>query len=607
MSKKNLPSLPSQTTATAEILDFLFQSQEVGDYGKLCQHYYILGVDKLREKIMDYVRLENIKNGRPEDCLEDNIFAEQYKDYINYHNKNLVLRCNSDNFVNDIRHLYIADGYDIFITKNPLKTKVLSKREYAAQKEKGTLNENYSNDGKSFVSCEEFGVSRCDSNVIALTNIVLDIDCHEDLAPDEFIKIKDDFTEYMDEMFEDLPTPTLIDFTGRGFHVWYSIKSAAKSMDWLYRKIAQALNDKLEVVLQDYKICFPELSVDKSVATSVSGLIRVPGTKNTLSNADPEILKFTPVKYSLDELKDVLGIVIVKKSAKSKTNGKKPAYETKKNKKNLQKRRKQAIEEYAESKLEDGKINSFRHNILMLYYNVLVQLMDIDKAKSMCEKFNAKYFAIPLDKNDLYFMYATFKKVGYYKYTTNAFNDKFGCIIEKKSVDTSSLRKKEKRAKAKEARNFKIITTFVECDNVTKTARITGHAYNTVKKVIEAKYEKIEQLKKKLKNARDRRICASFRLSRSLKKAAKAGKCCIQTVKKVVERYRELYYFLMEDMQESLPDIYNAIQHWKTQHHFVLYKNEFLAIVDRTSEYYGLSKAEVNIAVAPYINPYYSA
>ena len=145
----------------------------------------------------------------------------------------------------------------------------------------------------------------------------------------------------------------------------------------------------------------------------------MPGTKNSKSYFDVELIEFNKIKYDLNELKDLLGVKINKAKKIKKSYNKKTRI-------SLPKRRLKIIKDAVENnnrKVEEGN----RHNYCFMLYNNLKQLVDENKAVLGLYAFN-NTFSKPLPEYEIKAIIKSVNglKLGYYKYTNKRFSEMLG-------------------------------------------------------------------------------------------------------------------------------------------------------------------------------------
>ncbi len=544
------------TPKICEVINYIFNSEKIEKYGCLKEHFYIF-------------------------CKSSN--------------NNIVFRANSGEVISSLAPEKISSQFNIYISKNSLKTSVCSDNKLSASAEEGRYDALISG-GKNSKSKAAYKITNCDGNILGLKNIVIDIDCHDALSPEELDTIKNSFMPCFIEYCEEnqIPTPTLIYWSGRGFHIYYSIFEAyKKTQSWLYTLVVDKLIDSYQKFLDAYPFSLEELKIDTAASHNISGLIRLIGTPNPATIINPEIILFDKHKFTLDELADIYAI---SRNINSKTKN----IKTCKNENELAKFRLNILEKYVDDKSGYG----CREIIAHLYYNYAVQIYDRDTAIKKLQNINQKFYTALLP-NELNSIIRNINKHGVYKYSNKAFiiklnlNDKEialyhindGCRKAKYYAT-----KKIARQKKKNERDKKIIAIYRKTLSFKETAIAVGVCINTVKKVIRTNNIIVKDNRKAVRN---RKIIANYFRTKKTKTAAKAGKVCLNTAKKIIKAYTNLRYCLMNKLQnDEIPNTYFLYQLFVK--HFYWTKREFKVLKRAIAEYTGLDDEDISIALNSY-------
>lgn len=522
---------------------------------------------------------------------------------VKNHNEKPMLdfyRGNSGCVLNDISDARFSKNEDIYISKNPLKTKVVSPEIRKRIKEKGLSAALYST-GMKPGAYDGYTITNCENNVIGLKNIVIDIDCHYDLTPDEWENIRTAFVNALDDIKEYIPTPTIINFTGRGFHFWFSIHEVSKQLGFIYKLVCEELCNKLEIAIKE---CLPfetdNFSIDRAASKNIAGLIRMPGTNNSKASLDSKIIEFTKNKYDLNELKDMLNISIKSKPNKKRNFCKKKFI-------SLPKKRLEIIKDAVVHNMRNVS-EGCRHNYCFMYYNCLKQLVSEKKAVLGLYEFNNK-FRNPLSESELKSIIRSISRLnlGFYKYTNKRFSEMLGLdeseIINYRLVKSHSSYKnklKEKRMLYKLNRNKKVLDIYAATGSI-KEACKAGVCENTARKIIKENSNMLATLKRRIISVRNRKVFNNFLNSNSIKKAAYVGNCCVVTAKKIIDTYVELRKNIVNLIEQKKIIIDEIFYYRMRNHHDKLYKNDYNYLEKKVQEITGLNKEDINIAIAPYI------
>lgn len=599
--------LSEYTKKYKDIFDYIYDNEEVFKYGKLNEHIAILTLNQQKNDVAAILNDESLVS------------------------KKLLYRANTGSFYKETRDIELPKKFDVYVTKNALKTKVISDRQYKDNEEKG-LSSGIVSCGRNFKSHCGSRLKVTKSNIVGLKNIVIDIDCHDDLSPEELSNIKNKFMNLTNDsenpLFDGiLPEPTLIMWSGRGFHIWYSLKEAfCLSQKWLYELVTDKLIGKLENWLNENNIDLYGLEIDKSASKNVAGFIRMPGTYNTKAGAVSQMIAFNQIKYTLDDLKSSLEIqtykiktfsesspelkVIHPKFAAKTIHSKYKPDNTKSNKNSFISERINEVRRIALEQKSNGDCSN-RHNLIHAFYNCAVQLMDRDAAKEETYKFNKEYFRSPVCKNEVGQAIKTIdalKPWGYYFYSDLTFGEK---INSKRYIERAKNKKKTakikyranlkyKRQSEKEDRNKCIIYKYKETGSFMEAAKAGGVCYNTARKIIaDAGYN--TEIGKQKKAAAARKTFNKFKKTNSITKAAKAGGVCYNTAKKIITIYQALAENICGIIKSGIVKIPQIIIDSIKQNHNKMNASEFNCIQKTISDITGLDKLDIKIAIASYL------
>lgn len=153
------------------------------------------------------------------------------------------------------------------------------------------------------------GVSRRESDLFGLQNIVIDIDCHEverqrdipGLVQAFLWRCKRDLWET-----NTIPSPNSIVRTGRGVQLWWAIQPCYGGSDYgksryHYDKIKNNLMDHIEVMLNEYEE-LSGLEVDRGASSNPVGYFRLPCTYNTTAKCYSALEILHDKRYDQREL-----------------------------------------------------------------------------------------------------------------------------------------------------------------------------------------------------------------------------------------------------------------------------------------------------------------
>lgn len=295
-------------------------------------------------------------------------------------------------------------------------------------------------DNKDYYICPnllKFGMQkRTEDTIFSLKNIILDIDAHE--YNGDFSEIKPIFIETLIEEFEEagLPLWNIQVFTGRGFQLWWCLEETSKSLLWLYKEVQEGIMNKIQEVLNAYRITFDEaLTLDKASSRKVAGLFRLFGTYNHITKTKTEVKVLSDKKFSLNFLKEIFYKKKEKIEKKKKLNG----YKQKISKANFTYNK--SINEYRIEMIEKlvsmrGDCTGSREMIAYVYYNECVQVYDRVIAKEKLYELNSS-FPIPLLDREISATVRGVDKAVNQKNKNNCYILKNSRIIEMLDMDES--------------------------------------------------------------------------------------------------------------------------------------------------------------------------
>lgn len=277
---------------------------------------------------------------------------------------------------------------------------------------------------------------RTDDNIFSLKNVVVDIDAHN--YNGDFNDIKAIFIKVLKEEFEEngLPLWNIQVFTGRGFQLWWCLEETSKELLWLYKEVQEGIMNKIQEVLNAYRITFDEaLTVDKASSCKVSGLFRLFGTYNHKTKTKTEVVVLTEKKHTLNFLKEFFG------NEKEKTEKKKKAKGSKLKKSKARFTYNKNVNEYRVKMVEKlvsmrGDCTGTREMIAYVYYNECVQVFDRVVARKKLDELNSS-FPIPLQDREIIALARGVDKAVNQKNQTNCYILKNSRIIEMLDIDES--------------------------------------------------------------------------------------------------------------------------------------------------------------------------
>lgn len=147
------------------------------------------------------------------------------------------------------------------------------------------------------------GVRRVTEDVFGLHNIVIDIDCHEDIP-----NSADLTAALIWRCARDLwgtgecPEPNSVVFSGRGVQLWWALEPASVKIQYWYKRMQAWLMDALQGVLDDNPEELGDLSIDRSASIRLAGLFRLPLTYNTKTGRKGRMQILHSERYKLQDM-----------------------------------------------------------------------------------------------------------------------------------------------------------------------------------------------------------------------------------------------------------------------------------------------------------------
>lgn len=128
------------------------------------------------------------------------------------------------------------------------------------------------------------GGDRNSANLFTLSNIVLDVDCHDaSMTPKQRQHLLDAFLFFLRaDMIgsRDFLSPNTIVETGRGVQLWWAIEPVSKWKAQQYEAVREKLIGQLQKFLEDIP-ALHGLEIDKGASHNAAGVFRLPGSYNS--------------------------------------------------------------------------------------------------------------------------------------------------------------------------------------------------------------------------------------------------------------------------------------------------------------------------------------
>lgn len=103
-----------------------------------------------------------------------------------------------------------------------------------------------------------------------------------------------------------IPCPNIIENSGRGYHLIWLIEQVAVSLDWMVKKVTQNFSLSIHELLCAHNAC--GFNVDISYASNVSGLTRIPGSFNTVSQTYSDFCLLHDIRLDLPKMYDSIAV-----------------------------------------------------------------------------------------------------------------------------------------------------------------------------------------------------------------------------------------------------------------------------------------------------------
>ncbi len=242
----------------------------------------------------------------------------------------------------------------------------------------------------TYVTANDFFFNkRQNEYVFSLHNIILDIDCHGKPV-DEANRLADFF---LGRLYRDLitygefPEPSLINKSGRGIQLWFTLEQAFRSMMGKYKYVSKGLVQKIQDLLVEYPEELEGLEIDAAASGRPCGLYRLPGSYNTVTGTYGQYAVLGG-RFTLQELEAYLPPYVPKERSEIKITKPKKQKHT-----NIQidekHRNEHSLVNVKRMQLVEGLIQDrnrsagkeMRDLLMFVYYNAAVQLMDRPEAR----------------------------------------------------------------------------------------------------------------------------------------------------------------------------------------------------------------------------------
>lgn len=382
---------------------------------------------------------------------------------------------------------------------------------------------------------------RITDNIFSYNNIVVDIDCHNDIS---LYELNDALEECLYRIQRDLyetgtiPPHNILVKTGRGMQLWWCIQQIPSELGWLYHHAQKSLILAIKDMLEEYSE-LEYLSVDEGASSNKIGFYRMPATINTKTGTQVQTIVNTDNRYDVNELTSYFY-----ENKKEEKAARTPMFD--KTFRSLHHQRIDCIRKLAIEKKEEGIKEGYRDSYAWLYYNACYQVYSLKKADEMLDELNS-IFPIPLKGNELKAIKRYIQHKGGLRMKQSTF---FELLGEEPAIKTRAMIRDEKR-REKERRNQKIKQLYHEGKTVKEICAIIQISKPTVLKVLHIKL---------MKQKRNEQIIAMKKAGASFKAIAKKFNLSLKSIQRIIKNKIEETHATMSEKQEQVI-IY--LEHWK--------------------------------------------
>lgn len=339
------------------------------------------------------------------------------------------------------------------------------------------------------------GYKRTLDNLINIQNLVIDIDSHTSSLSIE--ELNEHILTFEEKLLDRLVLkPNLINRTGRGVHLWFSIEPCHVSLSKICLSVIDMLcNHITEIMLE---LNENELSVDRASSLKLNGLFRLPYSYNTKAKRWSECRLVHEEFPNVNQLRKKLlsngykSDYFVEPTGKKKI-GKKKVISGKyhfANKINLNDytpcliHRKMFLEQVIQAR--GGKKGS-RDLLMFALYATVIWLFDKEDAQAYCEEWNST-FEQPLKDSKLWEIFRDVDRKRY-KFTVTKFLNLINATDEERGwYHKLSVKEERKKArhKAKEEQNHKVKKLREEGLTIVAISKEMNLSRPTIYKILKA-------------------------------------------------------------------------------------------------------------------------
>lgn len=279
--------------------------------------------------------------------------------------------------------------------------------------------------------------NRNSENLFSLSNIVLDFDIHSSMSNYEREQLIDEFVWRLNrDLFttDEIPTPNVVHYTGRGVQIWWHINSTSAKLLFMYQRAIEYIAIIIREFLKEYPTLQRHIETDLSASKNAVGLFRMFDTYNTKAKTmtiaeiyHSNTIDLNTLVKHLEESEPVQEYLKRKQQIKKRyekqeqTGEDEPITEKHGSFSALHYKRLKIIEELAQ---DNERTEGKRDIMIFLAFNSARQIYPLATAKKICRKIN-RSFAEPL--KDLEYI---FKQEKTYKLKNSSFFEKLGVSEE---------------------------------------------------------------------------------------------------------------------------------------------------------------------------------
>lgn len=298
-----------------------------------------------------------------------------------------------------------------------------------------------------------------------------------------------------------IPCPNIIENSGRGYHLIWLIEQVAVSLDWMVKKVTQHFSLSIHELLCAHNAC--GFNVDMSYASNISGLTRIPGSLNTVSQTYSDFCLLHDIRLDLPKMYD---------NIPAHTQNRKFSHATFSGTEVIGQQRVDALLRLSTIRsIQEGYRDIFS---LHLFSAAQMAGMTTQNAMDLCKEINSSFDdPLPDRKIEQYLSTAAKKQ---YNFRTQRIIDDLQITLAEQDIigltpskmrDSNRARRK-RNASRKRNRDRKIMRLHMLGYSASAIAEATHHAYNTVQKTIGLYAQRLDTIfsLNEIRNIRKQRI-----------------------------------------------------------------------------------------------------